>query len=605
MDLAKKVVAGEAVPTRVVTRRDTFDQQQAKAGPARTASTDRRSDAPVEAVGQRAPPTVPSDGSELSATRNRDERTPRPRRNDAAAAPPVADPVVQMRGISASAFPGSRRSTGSTSGCFPGEVHALMGENGAGKSTLIKALTGVYDIDAGEHHGRRASRAGSPARPQAQDAGISTVYQEVNLCTNLTVAENILLGREPRRFGRIDYRAMNRRAAELLGELGPRHRPAVPARCAPDRRPAAGRDRPRDRRRRPGADPRRADVQPGRRRGRRAVPGDPRGCATQGIAILFVSHFLDQVYEISDRMTVLRNGRLVGEYLDRRTDRSSSWSPRCSAGSSSLLEELERQPPAAAATSTAHAGASSALGVGRNGAIAADRPRHPPAARWSAWPACSARAAPSWPGCSSAPTAPTSGTSPSTASRRDCAPRAPRSPNDSRFSSEDRKAEGLIGDLTVRGQHGAGAAGPRGFARPLSQRTPGRAGRSATWTALDIRPATRTSLMRNLSRRQPAEGAAGPLADHRAASCSSSTSPPAASTSAPRPRSRSWSPISPHDGMAVLFISAELDEVLRHQRPGRGAARPAQGRRARPTTARVDDELIEHHRRRSEAPMPP
>ena len=85
---------------------------------------------------------------------------------------------------------------------FPGEVHALMGENGAGKSTLIKVLTGVYRIDEGRILlDDRELRVANPH--EAQEAGIATVYQEVNLCPNLTVAENIFIGREPRRFGRI------------------------------------------------------------------------------------------------------------------------------------------------------------------------------------------------------------------------------------------------------------------------------------------------------------------------------------------------------------------------------------------------------------------
>ena len=84
---------------------------------------------------------------------------------------------------------------------FPGEIHALMGENGAGKSTLIKVLTGVYAVDARHDHPRRQPVPfASPL--QAQQAGISTVYQEVNLCPNLSVAENIFLGREPRALGR-------------------------------------------------------------------------------------------------------------------------------------------------------------------------------------------------------------------------------------------------------------------------------------------------------------------------------------------------------------------------------------------------------------------
>src|SRR5256885_436053 len=130
-------------------------------------------------------------------------------------APPA--PVVEMRDISIS-FPGVKALDAVTFRLLPGEVHALMGENGAGKSTLIKALTGVYDIDTGSITVNGVACRFTGTR-QAQDAGISTVYQEVNLCTNLTVAENILLGREPRRFGRIDFRALNNSARDLLSHL--------------------------------------------------------------------------------------------------------------------------------------------------------------------------------------------------------------------------------------------------------------------------------------------------------------------------------------------------------------------------------------------------
>ena len=133
---------------------------------------------------------------------------------------PAAEPqpVIEMRDISIT-FGAVRALDEVSVRLFPGEVHALMGENGAGKSTLIKALTGVYAIDAGtvtidgERH-----EFSSPAASQA--AGISTVYQEVNLVPNLTVAENMLLGREPRRFGSIDVREMNRRARRTLLHLG-------------------------------------------------------------------------------------------------------------------------------------------------------------------------------------------------------------------------------------------------------------------------------------------------------------------------------------------------------------------------------------------------
>ncbi|MER6940462.1 ATP-binding cassette domain-containing protein, partial [Nocardioides sp. NPDC000441] len=121
-------------------------------------------------------------------------------------------PVVEMLDVSIT-FGAVRALDGVSLRLLPGEVHALMGENGAGKSTLIKALTGVYTIDSGrvEIAGVETQFA-TPAA--AQHAGISTVYQEVNLVPNLTVAENMLLGREPRRLngiGPIDRRAMNRR----------------------------------------------------------------------------------------------------------------------------------------------------------------------------------------------------------------------------------------------------------------------------------------------------------------------------------------------------------------------------------------------------------
>src|SRR5688572_10900825 len=118
------------------------------------------------------------------------------------------DAVLTMRGISKQ-FPGVKALDGVDFRLFPGEIHALMGENGAGKSTLIKVLTGVHDVDGGE-----IALAGEPVSftgpLQAQHAGISTVYQEVNLCQNLSVAENIYIGREPRRLGAIQWGEMRR-----------------------------------------------------------------------------------------------------------------------------------------------------------------------------------------------------------------------------------------------------------------------------------------------------------------------------------------------------------------------------------------------------------
>lgn len=128
----------------------------------------------------------------------------------------VTTPILQMTNIH-KRFPGVKALSEVSLRLFPGEVHALMGENGAGKSTLIKVLTGVYSIEEGtvEIEGTPIT-VHSPL--ESQEAGISTVYQEVNLCPNLTVAENIFIGREPRKLGFILWKDMNRRANELLKE---------------------------------------------------------------------------------------------------------------------------------------------------------------------------------------------------------------------------------------------------------------------------------------------------------------------------------------------------------------------------------------------------
>ncbi len=104
-----------------------------------------------------------------------------------------------------------------------GEIHALVGENGAGKSTLIKIITGVERPDSGQITlDGESLHVKSPQH--AQTLGISTVYQEINLCDNLSVAENIMLGREPRKFGRIDWRAMQKQAYQILLASGCRYR---------------------------------------------------------------------------------------------------------------------------------------------------------------------------------------------------------------------------------------------------------------------------------------------------------------------------------------------------------------------------------------------
>ncbi|HJV95460.1 MAG TPA: sugar ABC transporter ATP-binding protein [Albitalea sp.] len=230
----------------------------------------------------------------------------------------MAEPVLELAGITKH-FLGVNALSGVGLRLFAGEVHALMGQNGAGKSTLIKVLTGVYPADAGEM--RLAGQTIQPESPlQAQRLGISTVYQEVNLCPNLSVAENIFAGRYPRRgaFGawRIDWAGMHRSARELLARLNldidvtrvlASYSVAVQQMVAIARalsvsskvlvldEPTSSLDE--------------HEVQ--------RLFAVLRQLRSEGLAILFVTHFLEQVYAVSDRITVLRNGELVGEYMAR------------------------------------------------------------------------------------------------------------------------------------------------------------------------------------------------------------------------------------------------------------------------------------------------
>lgn len=222
-------------------------------------------------------------------------------------------PLLQMTHIH-KRFPGVRALSGVSLRLFPGEVHALMGENGAGKSTLIKVLTGVYSIDEGivEMEGTPIT-VHSPLESQA--VGISTVYQEVNLCPNLTVAENIFIGREPRKLGRILWKEMNRKAEELLKDrlnlsldvTQPLHMYSVAvqqliaiARALNISSKVLILDEPTS-----SLDKNEVEQ----------LFRIVRKLKSDGLAILFVTHFLDQMYEISDRVTILRNGEFAGEYM--------------------------------------------------------------------------------------------------------------------------------------------------------------------------------------------------------------------------------------------------------------------------------------------------
>jgi len=232
-----------------------------------------------------------------------------------------AEIVLAARGISR-AFPGVRALDGVELTLRAGEVHALMGQNGAGKSTLIKILTGLHAPEAGSIE--LCGRVVSPHSPlHAQELGISAVHQESHLLPNLSVAENICAGRYPRRprsrGGGIDWTETHRRARELLAGLGIdldveqlagglpaalQQLAAVARAVSTDARvlildePTSSLD---------------ADEV-------KSLFALLRRLRERGVAILFVTHFLDQVYEICDRMTVLRNGRFVGEYACGKLD---------------------------------------------------------------------------------------------------------------------------------------------------------------------------------------------------------------------------------------------------------------------------------------------
>jgi galactofuranose transport system ATP-binding protein len=230
----------------------------------------------------------------------------------------TSTPLLEIRNLTKT-FPGVPALSSVDFTMYPGEVHAVLGENGAGKSTLIKVITGVYKKDGGSIllNGKEIE----PRSPHdAQALGISTVYQEVNLIPTLSVAENIYLGRQPKRWGIIDSRTANRKAHELLktydididvSQTLSSFSVAVQQLAAIARgvdlsakilildEPTSSLDA--------------NEV--------KALFSVIRTLKTKGIAILLITHFLDQVYEITDRITILRNGKKVGEHLTKNLPR--------------------------------------------------------------------------------------------------------------------------------------------------------------------------------------------------------------------------------------------------------------------------------------------
>jgi monosaccharide-transporting ATPase len=355
-------------------------------------------------------------------------------------------PTIEVR-AAGKHFAGVHALTGVSLELLPGEVHALVGENGAGKSTLIKLITGVHRPDEGEM--RYLGEPAAFAHPrEAQDAGISTIYQEVNLVPMRSVAANLYLCREPvNRFGLIDFRRMHRDAEELLesygirvdvrrrlGELGlgVQQMIAVARALSTDAR-AVIMDEPTS-----SLEPREVDL----------LLDVVALLRRRQVAVLYVTHKLDEVFRICDRVTVLRDGRvahtgpvtgtdrlrLVATMLGRDVEQirrhgatTFSDRPRSSGGPPVLRAEgLTRRPLLDGVSVEVHAGEvvglAGLLGSGRTETakviFGADRPDAgditvdgAPARRWN--PAAAIRS-----GVGMVP--------------------------------EDRKAEGIVGDLSVR-----------------------------------------------------------------------------------------------------------------------------------------------------------
>ena len=227
-------------------------------------------------------------------------------------------PVLEMHQIRKT-FPGVVALDGVDFELRRGEVHILLGENGAGKSTLMKILSGAYQKTAG-----RVTLDGveveikNPAH--AQGLGIATIYQEFNLVPHLSIGENIFLGREPVRFGLIDRRAVNRQASEVLTGLGlkldPR-RPVKGLRVAEQQMVEVAKALSLDARVLIMDEPTAALTEHEIKELFAAI----RGLKEKGVSVVYISHRMEELFEIGDRVTVLRDGRSVGTFDVRATNK--------------------------------------------------------------------------------------------------------------------------------------------------------------------------------------------------------------------------------------------------------------------------------------------
>jgi len=219
--------------------------------------------------------------------------------------------LLIMRNISKN-YPGVVALSNANFDLKEGEIHALVGENGAGKSTLIKVLTGAESLESGEIF-LSGNKIEAKSPHHAQSLGISTVYQEVNLCPHLSVAENIFIGRQVIKNGKIDWKEINTRSERSLARLNIK----LDVTANLDEYSVAIQQMV--------AISRSLDIS-----AKVLILDEPTSCLdkdevtnlfnvmrmlkNKGIGIIFITHFIDQIYEITDRITILRNGECVGTF---------------------------------------------------------------------------------------------------------------------------------------------------------------------------------------------------------------------------------------------------------------------------------------------------
>ncbi len=467
----------------------------------------------------------------------------------------ITEPIVEMQHISIE-FPGVKALQDVDFRLFPGEVHTLMGENGAGKSTLIKALTGVYKIDSGSILVAGGPRSFS-GTADAQSAGISTVYQEVNLCDNLTIGENVMLGHEVRGPFGINWRKTHEAAHEALVGLGLGHidpkQPLSSISLALQQLVAISR-----------AMVTKSKVlildEPTSSLDANEVEGlfqVMRRLRDQGVAILFVSHFLDQVYAISDRLTVLRNGEFVGEYLTSELNRTELISKMIGKDYGTLAAlgsnrgrtgaadapafyratELGRKGSIDPVDIEVHAGEvvglAGLLGSGRTelGRLiyGADRPDS---------------------GSVTIDGSPAEVHTPMAGLSKKIA-----------FSTENRRDEGIIGDLTVRENLILAVQARRGWARPLSRREQNELC-DKYLLELNVRPSDPERPIKNLSGGNQQKVLLGRWLATKPQLIVLDEPTRGIDVGAKAEIQEAIAALA-EDGMSVVFISSELEEVVR------------------------------------------